>query len=235
MKHQINHIMRINYLIILLGTFIIINTGCSDNAADNNGSTGSVDELSLSGTAAGYGGDGHALYPASRFDPLGEGTLEADGTFSVTLWSGTEIESELEELETGFGGFEPFPCMDDDSFEITDPDARFAQVRAILYDDGELSNSIVLNDQTEGEVDRLNPLLAHGEKRVYWIYADRDASIQGTCETSRGNQIEQRMVDLDLTEGWNEIIYDYRNRYDLRMIQGSRPAIVDWYTDWGEE
>jgi len=232
MKHQINHIMRINYLIILLGTFIIINTGCSDNAADNNGSTGSVDELSLSGTAAGYGGDGHALYPASRFDPLGEGTLEADGTFSVTLWSGTDIEDELEELETGFGGFEPFPCMDDDSFEITDPDARFAQVRAILYDDGELSNSIVLNDQTEGEVDRLNPLLGHGEKRVYWIYADREVSVQGECEITGVGQMEQRMVDLDLNEGWNEIIFDFRDRNDLRMIQGSRPASVDWYTDW---
>ena len=224
------------YFICIVG-FSIILTGCSDDNSVNSNNGSDPPELEINGSATGYAGDGHELYPRDRFDPLGEGTLNADGSFQVTLWSGSDIDDELEELETGFGGFEPFPCMTDESFQVSEPDARFGQVRAIMYDDDEteLAKSIVLNDQTEGEVDRLNPLLGHGEKRVYWIYADREVSVQGECEITGVGQMEQRMVDLNLEVGWNEIIFDFRDRNDLRMIQGSRPASVDWYTDWGEE
>lgn len=222
--------MQLNKFVLFLSLIVIINLGCSDNSADN-GSSSSIGELSIDGTVSGYEGEGHQLFPRDRFDPLGEGAIESDGSFSAVLWSGADIEDELQQVEQGFGGFEPFPCIGEGTFDMSEPDARFAQVRAFRYG-SDIGYSLVLNDQGEGDVNSLNPLLANGEKRVYWIYADRDVAIQGECDRNGVGQIEERMVDLALDAGWNEIIFDYRDRHDMRMIQGTRPASVDWYTDW---
>ncbi len=216
--------LQYNILIVVL----ILTASCSDTVNDNGQS---ADELELSGTVENYSGNAYNLRAAIRFDDLGEGEINEDGSFEATLWSGDIIDDALEPIGESLEDYRPFPCIGEDGFEISDANARFAHVTDFVY--GPEGNSLALTDQTEGFVNRNYPRIEFGEIRVMWIYADRAVQIEGECERQRGNELDESMVNLNLGEGWNEIIYDHRDRNDLRVTQGARPASVGWYTDYG--
>ncbi len=215
-----------------LMVMILLFTGCSDSV-DGDDDSQSPGELELTGTVENYDGNSYDLWASYGFDDLGRGEISDDGSIEIALWSGDVIDDALVPIGDTLDDFRLFPCIGEENFMTTDPDARFVSVAHFVF--GPEGNALALTDQTEGFVDRTFPRIQSGsdETRIKWVYADRAVQIEAECERQRGNVLDQSMVDLDLAEGWNEIIYDHRDRSDLKVTQGTRPNRVNWYTDWG--
>lgn len=59
-----------------------------------------------------------------------------------------------------------------------------------------------------------------GDYQIRWVYSSHEASISENCSSAE--------VDLELSEGWNEVIFDVSDRDTKRMYTGDRPAEVEW-------
>lgn len=216
---------------------LAIGTGCGDD--DNGDSSGNGDQpggetLELSGDVSGhYDGEGEELYSTVGFEDVGQGTLESDGTFSVTLTMTSEIyEDELEPPASSvLDGFRGLVCIEEFLEEIED--ARFLRVSNFSFltesEEGtQYPRLLELSTETEGQTgSSLAPFPNVGQVYVTWLYSTDSFHLQETCDEGE--------IDVELDEGWNEVMIDTTNASgaDSEIIQwtGERPDEVDWYLE----
>lgn len=154
---------------------------------------------------------------------LGEGTIDADGNFSVTLHGLDEIEDRLEPVDpegSGFDGFQGFAC-EQESFDAVGSEVRFALVGGFAFDNDDVTYFGLVSET----VDRTLPLPLDTGTHVRWIFAEESVSINTECRDG------DRTMDLDLGAGWNEVIIETErpnNDFLHEQYTGSRPGSVDW-------
>ncbi|TVR04488.1 MAG: hypothetical protein EA398_01920 [Deltaproteobacteria bacterium] len=191
------------------------------------------DGITISGTIPNYDGPGGTLGEFGRDIDVSSGDLEADGSFSVDLVSGAALAVELQPIAPGAAGSEgtrAFLCRNE-LLEVLPDDAMFFLHGRLLYNRTEPDGNIVvrtveLSTRTEGDSRSSNGLPnGYGDQYVMWLYSNQALAADVSCG--------DRVVDLDLQAGWNEIQVDFRSNGGERMVTGDRPDDVAWYIDPG--
>lgn len=154
---------------------------------------------------------------------LAEGTIDADGSFSVTLNGLDEIEDQVEAVDpegSGFDGFQGFAC-EEESFDAVGPDVRFALIAGFAYDNDDLTYFGLASET----IDRTRPLPLETGTHIRWIFAEDAVSINAECRDG------DRTMNLDLSAGWNEVIIETErpnNDFLHEQYTGDRPQSVAW-------
>lgn len=218
-RHAIHHLPFLLFAALLLGA-------CGVHSSDSGDSSGGG-PLQVEGTIDNYDLGQQELYKQEDFVDLIEGTIESDGSFSVTFLEREEIEEALRPL--GNSASEEFVgiyCRDEVG-EALDASHRFVGVSVFNFTHGE-SNLLGRIGLTSDELN-LNVFPPQSDARAdlvsRWIYSSSDADVDLTCNPSSGGTAS---VDLDLEEGWNEIHFDVSDREDKVVYTGQRPSQVDW-------
>jgi len=165
---------------------------------------------------------------------LGQGTLKADGSFTMTLFGAQEIEEELQSVDPDgdfSDKFSGFICEDEADSELPD-DARFAIASGFTFaydvdDDGTYESGLLGLTSDAPDIVIPIPNSAKGDYHVYWIFASQSVTLDTECSISG----RERVVDLALDQGWNEVAYDLSNRDKIRQYTDSRPSGVSWQVD----
>lgn len=206
---------------ILLGLVVLFG-GCDDgNPVDDEDDEGNpADELVLEEQLDDYSGDGERIWAGPG---LAEGTIEADGRFSVTLYGIEDIEDDLEPIDpeaSAFDSFLGFAC-EEEALEAVGSDVQFAMVPKLTYN----ADDPTFVGLTSQAVDITLPLPLEEGTHVRWIFAEEPVEINAECRD--GN----RSMSLDLAAGWNEVIIETErpgNDWLHDQFTGERPENVDW-------
>lgn len=202
--------------------------GCGDGNSDSNGSNGSNGsggDYTVSGELTNYDLGEKTISNSNRPD-LAEGTVNADGTFEVTLADASTVEEFLEPVaESGspFDGFSGFACTQE-VYDQVGTDIEFAAFPALTYlgEDNEVKTA-GLTSATRPDV--TFPLPSAEGFHVRWIYASEAVTIQSTCSDGA------RSMDLELDAGWNEMIIERISIDNNSQYTGERPTEVEWIVD----
>jgi len=204
--------------------FVLI--GC-DQPTDSE-SDGVDGPLVLEGQIDNYDLGEQQISPSSS-SSLGEGTLNPDGSFSMTFFRAQEIQEELQPVDPDGGLFDKFSgfICEEEADATLPTDARFAIAPALTFasdiDDDAVSEVATLGlSSDEPDISTPVPNRAQGDYHVRWIFASQSVTLDHQC--SQG----ERVVDLELNQGWNEVAYDLSNRDQIRQYTGDRPSEVDW-------
>lgn len=190
-----------------------------------------TDEFIIEGQLDDYDLGEQSVTP-SNSPSLGEGTLNADGSFAVTLFDEEDIEDELEAVDPDgslFDSFAGFICREEADAEL-DADARFAIAPALTFAadvDDDDSHEVATLGLASEEVSVVLPVPnpAAGDYHVRWFFANQPVTLDTQCRDG------ERSVDLELNPGWNEVVYDLSDSDLVRQYTGDRPAEVDWKLD----
>lgn len=192
---------------------------CDDNPVDSEDEDDPSESLVVEGEINDYDRGEQRTWAGLG---LGEGTITADGSFSVTLMGLEEIDDELEAVdpESSFDGFRGFAC-EQESFEAAGADVGFALVGGFAFDADDLTYFGLASQA----VDRTLPLPLDTGTHVRWIFAEEAVSIDAECHDG------ERTMDLDLSAGWNEVIIETErpdNAWLHDQYTASRPGSVEW-------
>lgn len=231
------------YPLVLACALAVSTVACNEGDGNGDGEGGGnsgAGPLELSGQLADHPGEEADLSHSARLDDesrdVAEGTLNADGSFSLTLLGHDDIKDVIRPLGGMYseGYFASYPCHGRAEVEISDMDAKLL---AVTYFDGGWwgpNNSyqgitLVLSDVTDRDVNITRPLPGTTpERRVFWIYADRPVQIAGQCQRETTSSGWPASVDLDLKAGWNEANWDFDNETRQHLTTGDRHPDVDW-------
>ncbi|MEX2604951.1 MAG: hypothetical protein WD361_12140 [Gracilimonas sp.] len=216
----------IYYLIpaVILGLSL---TACSNDSTSSENGDGNdpTQDYTIEGSADSYDFDENRITPSSN-PSLGEGTIKADGSFETTLYGLDEIEDELKTIgDDAFDSFRGFLC-EDELMEELDDENRFAQVPAFAFLHGEDNNTGLVgltSDQIDLNV--VGPGNFAGDFHVRWFFSNQELALNLEC--SEGAE----RVDLELSAGWNEVIYDISDRESKVLYTGERPNEVEWIVE----
>jgi hypothetical protein len=228
------------HLVFLFATAIALAfalTGCdqptdsSDDGSGGNDGGASGDELTFEGQIQDYDLGEQHISPNTDAS-LGEGTLNADGSFTITLFEAEQIEEELQPVDPEAGSFESFSgfiCEEKAAAELND-NAQFAMASALTFasdidDDGTSEVGMLGLTSSAPDVVVPVPKSAKGDYHVRWIFADQSVTLDTQCRDG------ERIVELELSSGWNEVSYDLSDRDQIRQYTGSRPNAVEWQLD----
>lgn len=225
MAYQSSFFRRTPSIASVLGLVILASIGlsllaCDDNPVDSEDDDDPSESLVLEGEINGYDRGEQRTWAGFG---LGEGTIDADGSFSVTLVGLEEIDDdELEPVdpESSFDGFRGFAC-EQESFEAAGSDVGFALVGGFAFDADDLTYFGLASET----VDRTQPLPLDTGTHVRWIFAEEAVSIDAECRDG------ERTMDVDLGAGWNEVIIETErpdNAWLHDQYTASRPASVEW-------
>ncbi len=206
---------------LLLGLVVLFGACDDGNPVDAEDDEGDpAEELVLEGQLDGYSGDGERVWAGPD---LAEGSIESDGSFSVTLLGIDDIEGDLEPIDpeaSALDSFSGFAC-EEEALEAVGSDVRFAMVPNFTYNVDDLT-FIGLTSQA---VDITLPLPLEEGTHVRWIFAEESVEIDAEC---RGGN---RSMSLNLAAGWNEVIIETDrpgNDWVHDQFTGERPENVDW-------
>lgn len=230
------------------GLFVLsLLTACAGGSADGLDETEPPTKV-VSGTVQGWT-DGRAAVRAVAGDygevyrdvPLAEGSLEADGSFSLTLPPADEIpDNVVYPAKSLFscikgipGGYEG----ETGSVEIVPADLGYVYLTAFaVFRPGTDANR-------EGDLYyRGDGAKTDATHNVVYLYATADGTVKGRCTTSAGDKEDgydtSDSYDLALKAGWNEIIQT--DTSSLRSVTsslqtGPLPQGLTWqYLDYSD-
>jgi hypothetical protein len=169
--------------------------------------------LTVQGTVESYTRGAHTLkFQVSSLAPtyaqtnIADGQLGADGKFQITL----PDEAKLSNLVQTFN---PGNCT---GMNVTSGLQTTSGGSLNAYSSGPNSTGfLVQGTQTQSYVGNPPP----GTTYTYYIYADRDARVTGTCQTA--------IYDMTFKKGWNLIAAVY-GQNDVR-VTSSVPTGLKWY------
>lgn len=220
-------------LLLLLSVFALTFSlaACDSGGANDEEENASGEDFTFEGQVADYDLGEQRITPNTGAS-LGEGTLSADGSFTMTLFGAEKIEDELEAVDPEAGAFDSFSgfICEEEAAAALDGDARFAIASALTFtsdiDDDGTSETATLGLTSEApDIVQPVPNPAAGDYHVRWIFANQPVALDTQCRDG------ERTVDLELNAGWNEVIYDLSDRDQIRQYTGSRPGAVDWQLD----
>lgn len=216
--------MHFRTVVPLLVGLVVVLASCDDSnpagAEDDEGDP--AEELVLEGQLDDYSGDEERVWAGPG---LAEGSIEADGSFSVSLLGIDDIEDDLKPIDpeaSAFDSFSGFAC-EEETLEIVGSDVRFAMVPKFTYNVDDLT-FVGLTSQA---VDITLPLPLEEGTHVRWIFAEEPVEIDTECRDG------DRTMSLDLSAGWNEVIIETErpgNDWFHDQFTGERPENVDWMT-----
>jgi hypothetical protein len=176
----------LNAVLIAL-SLCAVATGCG------GASTSLGDSPTITGKLEAYSGGAKVLKVVSGSGgaPIGTfgGTLNADGTFSVTLPGGASLTTNV--ISVGS------ECT---SVVITPPDAKSASIGVNIFDSATAttaSGSIYQGDERQAETP-LNGTVSG----LVRLFTDKDTTIKGNCTL---NNVTTK-YDLNLKTGWNNVL-----------------------------
>lgn len=201
---------------------MLFTTACDDNPAGDDGSEDSSDSIeSLEGEIAGYDLGAQELYKNEDFVDLIEGSIDAEGELSVELLDGEAIQEALKPLTDDSDGFVAMYCREA-VMEDLDSSHLFVEVGHFNFTYGEDTNvgGIALSSNSVNR--NIYPPQGNtkGDYQVRWIYSSSEITISESCGTEE--------VEVDFSEGWNEVVFDVTDKDAKKMYTGERPSDVDW-------
>jgi hypothetical protein len=222
-----------NGLLILV---LVVTGSCGENPVEsnndgenNNGNNGNGGESisMVEGEVEGYDLGANDLYEGEDFVDLIEGSINEDGTFTVNFLDKEDIQEALKPL--GDDEYVGMYCRENISSNLGD-DHLFVDVSLFNFTFGENNNvgAIALSSGSTNRNSFPPQSDNSGEYQVRWIFSSEQASISESCEAGSGGTNE---VDIELTEGWNEVIFDLSEPDTKKMYTGERPDQADWVLD----
>jgi hypothetical protein len=136
----------------------------------------------ISGKVAGWKGGDKVLKISNTGVPVEVGTLKADGSFSLNLFSPPVIEQV---------SYDPVGCT------VTPPDLKVKVAIVQVYADS--NSNEPTNYLTQTPIEELNTVVGAKTTQIYRIFANKDATV--TCNT-----IVSIAGSWNLKNGWNEVI-----------------------------
>lgn len=205
-------------LIIML---MVLANACDDNPANDDGEDKSGTLTMVEGEINGYDLGSQELYHSEDFVDLIEGSIGAEGAFTVEFLDREAIEEALKPLTDGSEGFVSMYCRES-IMESLSSDHLFVGASYFNFTYGEDTNVAGIALSSNGVNRNIYPPQADtdGDYQIRWVYSSQETSISENCSSAE--------VDLELLEGWNEVIFDVSDRDAKRMYTGDRPAEVEW-------
>lgn len=216
------------FIMVVVAIGLLVNA-CDDNPADgddgdDNGNNDPTEPYQLEGEVNNYDMGERDLYANHQgtFD-VGNGTLNEDGSFSIELAGQDGVEEHLQPVGNDtFEEFQGFFCYEQIGEQL-DSDYQFLQVHTFAFtygDDNDVAFIGLSSDQLS--LNQYPPSSNNGDYLVRWIYSSEEVTINETC--SEGAE----QVDLDLVEGWNEVIFDYSDSENAIQHNGEVPSEAGW-------
>lgn len=213
-------------LIMVVFVMGMLVNGCDDNPADgeDNGNDDPTEPYKVEGKLNNYDMGDRDLYANHRgsFD-VGEGILNNDGSFSIELAGQNVVEEHLQPVgEDTFEEFQGFFCYEQIGQQL-DSTYQFTQVHTFAFTHGE-DNETALVGLTSDQlsINIYPPSSSKGDYLVRWVYSNKEVTINETCSE------ESEQVDLDLVEGWNEVLFDFSDSESALLHNGEVPSEADW-------
>jgi hypothetical protein len=195
-------------------------TGCAVGSGEDGGSM----SRDLGGAVGGWTEE-RADLVARLFDgevlrPIAHGTLDATGTVRMEL----PLELDADVLASIA---DAVPCAE----LVAQPEgARVAFVFSLdVVRDGVARGAIAQASSQEATF----PLPSEtGAYRVFRWYADRDATVHGTCASTSGGYDYEHRWALDLERGWNGVVETIVELAEGHEVRETRSAPVPDGTSW---
>lgn len=217
--------LRTNFLGILIGILALLITACGDNSTNSNGNS-SNGVNTIEGEVSDYDLGTQELYKSEDFVDLIEGSIEADGSFAIEFFGREAIQEALKPLAEDSEGYVGMYCRSE-IIESIGSDPLFVDVAYFNFTYGEENNvgGVALSSNTVNRNIYPPQSETRGEYQVRWIYSSEEISISENCQSGSSGTEE---VELELSEGWNEVIFDVSDRDNKIMYTGERPSQVNW-------
>ena len=194
--------------------------GCTNGSAKDGGSV----PRDLSGAVTSWQ-EGRADLVAEVFDgedlrPIAHGTLDAAG--NVGVWLPEALEADLLARLA-----DVLPCRE---LAAVPPEARVARLFSLdVVHDGRPRGAIAQASSQEATF----PLPSEvGAYRIFRWYADRDASVRGTCASTSGGYVYEHRWALDLERGWNIVVETINELTESGETRETRAAPLPEGTNW---
>ncbi|MEQ8526095.1 hypothetical protein [Gracilimonas sp.] len=209
-----------------VAALLAFTTACSDNSTGSNGSSNNPQSFSVKGELSGYDHGEQELYQAEDFVDLIDGTINADGTFTVEFLGEEAVQEALKPLSDDSEGFVSMYCRNAVR-ENLDDGHQFVGLSVFNFTYGEETNVGGIGLSSGAPNRNVYPPSSdfRGEYQVRWIYSTHEATISEECDSGSGGTEE---VEIELMEGWNEVIFNVSDGERLRMYTGERPSEVGW-------
>lgn len=166
-------------------------------------------------------------------EPFASGILLGNGRFEVSFLGEERMREQTnpvppvsrEDWEEGQYYFENFLCSDGVRRQVGG-NVEFAVV-GLFSVSGEDYQVIGLNSP---DGDPAAGILPDEGVYVRWIYSTKPVKLKGDCERDLfgTDKTGIKRINLDLAEGWNEVIHDMRDEMQLRQYTDERPSSVEW-------
>lgn len=214
------------YLCLAVTGLLIFTTSCSDNSTGSDGSSNNPQSFSVEGELSGYDHGDQELYQAEDFVDLVEGTINADGSFSVEFLSEEAIQEALKPLSDNSDGFVSMYCRNAVQ-ENLDDGHLFVGLNVFNFTYGEDTSVGGIGLSSESINRNVYPPQSDhdGDYQVRWIYSTHEATITEECDSGSGGTEE---VEIELSKGWNEVIFDLSEPDVMKMYTGDRPSATSW-------
>lgn len=208
----------------VLIALMLFNMSCSDNPTNSTGEESSESITTLEGEVTGYDFGAQDLYESEDFVDLIEGSIDENGTFTVDLLEEGEIQDALKPL--GDDEYVGMYCRQSISESLSE-NHLFVDVGIFNFTYGEDSNVGTIGLSSGSTNRNIYPPQGDqdGEYQVRWIYSTKEATISEECGAPSSGTEE---VEMELSEGWNEVIFDLSEPDTKKMHTGERPDQVDW-------
>jgi hypothetical protein len=208
---------NLSKIILLFGVIGLVCLSCKKDSDNSNSSGLSGNKLSGKISNWSYGSDKKLIAYGINDDILGETTIAADGSFTVTLTS--PAASALESFADSF----------DESLAISDPAAKCASLELDLADAagdyfGYIENS---SYTTTG--------YANGFAAIEYLYSTKKTTVKGIFNQSYSFESIKATYDVTFNEGWNNmgmLVTKYIQTDTSYIVEyavnNSSPSTVKW-------
>jgi hypothetical protein len=211
-------VVRMTWALIVV--IVAALAGCADGSGEDGGSM----SRELSGAVAGWQEE-RADLVAELFDgedlrPIAHGTLDADGRVRVTL---------PEALDADFLApiGDVVPCAE---LVAVPEEARVAFLFSLDVVQDLMPRGAIAQASSQ---EATFPLPSEvGAFRVFRWYADRDATVNGTCASTYGGYDYEHRWALDLERGWNVVVETITELAEGREARETRAAALPDGTSW---
>lgn len=215
-------------LLAVIVTAGLLAGACSDSSTgSDDSSNGPSGPFQVEGSVDSYSGGEQEMYQKEDFVDLIEGTIGSNGSFTVTFLGENDIQDALKTLgDDSSDDFVGMYCRDEVSQNV-DSSTRFVDVNVFTFTYGEDTNVAWIGLSSDSPNQNVYPPQSDndGDHQVRWIYATSEVSVDLTCNPSSSGTAT---VDLQLSEGWNEVYFDVSDRDAKVQYTGDRPGEVDW-------
>lgn len=213
------------FVMALILSVGLLFSACSDNPAGNDDNGTPSGPLQVEGSANNPSNSEQELYQKEDFVDLIEGSIQADGSFTVEFLGEDAISEALKPLgDDHSDNFVGMYCRDEVSQSL-EGSPEFVDVNLFNFTYGEDTNVMQIALSSDSPNGNVFPPQSDtdGDHQARWIYASQDVSVDVTCS--------EAAVDVELNQGWNEVYFDISDRDNKMQYTGDRPGQLDWVTD----